>query len=208
MPLRRGAAMIAGVCLGLVLVCGLPDPAAAHRQTPDPDSAGIEFLGLTHGQMQVIAEYRARIIRLAARPARTDETFRRLLNFANLQYATCLWGLMPRGIADEASPFNECSHAYLSATQAVLIHMRRLSTGRDDAVEQLISRIDAEMARTGAAFVLCGFSNDSFTTSSLIIPRWQAVLFHGPSLLGLAFLLLAPLLVVMIIRQTFPAQPQ
>ena len=60
---------------------------------------------------------------LASRAVDTSEPFRRVLNYAEIQYSYCLWGRMPGSVTDEESPFNECAHAYLAATKAVLLAM-------------------------------------------------------------------------------------
>ena len=162
--------------------------AQAHGQKSDPNRSGLQIPALTHGQMAVVADYSGEILDLAAKQNRTDETFRRLLNFANLQYASCLWGLMPGSIGDETSPFNECSHAYLSAMQATLTHLREMSADKP-AVEALISRIDADMVRNRASFVMCQFSGEPFNTGLLVIPDWRDIPSHLPSLIavGIAF---------------------
>ncbi|MER9645408.1 hypothetical protein [Mesorhizobium sp. M0199] len=173
-------------CLSLLSM--MAGSAQAHGQKSDLNSSGLQIPALTHGQMAVIADYRSEILDLAAKQNRTDETFRRLSNFANLQYAACLWGLMPGSIGDETSPFNECSHAYLSAMQAALTHLREMSADKP-AVEALISRIDADMVRNRASFVMCQFSGETFNTASLVIPDWRDIPFHLPSLIavGIAF---------------------
>ena len=184
------------LCLLLLSIAG---PAEAHRQKAALNNSGLPIPALTHGQMAVIADYRGEIFDLAARQIWTDDQFRRLLNFANLQYVACLWGLMPGSVGDETSPFNECSHAYLSATQAVLVHMRGMSADKP-AAEALISRIDADMVRNQASFVMCQFSGETFNTASLVIPNWGNILWHLPSLIaaGIIFLIaMASLLAVL-----------
>ena len=186
LPHLRAAAL--SCLLAVLLPAGL---AEAHRSAANADDSGIAIPPLTHGQMSVIAAYRPEILALAARQARTDETFRRLLNFGAIQYAYCLWGLVPGSLDDEASPFNECSHAYLSAAQALLVHIRAMNdTGsplKADA-EALISRIDADMVRNGASFVLCQFSDEDFNTASVVRPDLTAVPGHAPSALAFAAL--------------------
>ena len=172
--------------LAILLAAGM---AEAHRSAANADESGIPIPALTHGQMAGIAAYRGEILDLAARQARTDETFRRLLTFGNIQYAYCLWGLVPGSLRDEASPFNECSHAYLSATQALLVHMRAVNAEGSPLrldIEALVSRIDADMVRNGASFVLCQFSGQNFNTASMVRPDWIAVPFHLPSLSAFA----------------------
>jgi hypothetical protein len=160
----------------------------AHGQKSDLNGSGLQIPALTHGQMAVIADYRGEILDLAAGQNRTDEPFRKLLNFANLQYGACLWGLMPGSTGDETSPFNECSHAYLSAMHAALMHLRRMSADKP-AVEALISRIDMDMVRNRASFVMCQFSGETFNTATLVIPNWRKIPSHPPSMvaMGIAF---------------------
>lgn len=183
--LLRAAAFL---FLGMVTAC----PALAHRAGgPAGPTSGIAVPGLSHGQMAVIAVYRGEILALAERQARTDPTFRRLLDFGNIQYTYCLWGLVPGSLRDEDSPFNECSHAYLSAAHALLTHMRDLSSDRPP-VDDLVSRIDADMVLGGTSFVQCQYSGETFNTADVIRPQWRAVPSHAPSLLafstvGIAF---------------------
>lgn len=73
-----------------------------------------------------MSDYRSGIIDLASRAVDTNEPFRRMLNYAEIQYSYCLWGRMPGSVTDEESPFNECAHAYLAATKAVLLSMREM----------------------------------------------------------------------------------
>ena len=164
--------------MSLVLASAVAD-AHSSRSTPPPP--GIQIPSLTHGQMAVIARYRGAIVDLAQQQTVTDPTFRRLYNHGNLQYTYCLWGLMPGSLGDEASPFNECSHAYLAAAKALLTYMATMPSAERDA-KALISDIDAEMVRTGASWILCQYSGETFSTGEVIEPRWQDMFFHLPSL--------------------------
>ncbi len=155
---------------------------------PGPAS-GIPIPSLTHGQMAVVALYRGEIEHLADRQMPTDATFRRLLNYARIQQTYCLWGLAPGSLSDETSPFNECSHAYLAAFRAVLQHMREMPGGKG-AVDELISRMDADMVRRQASFVLCGFSGEPFNTANVLMPDFRGVLSHPPTLASFGTLLL------------------
>ena len=168
------------------LMAGLPSGKLdAHSLRPAlPPPPGVEIPSLDHGQMAVIARHRAAILALAEKQPQTDPTFRRLLNHANLQYAYCLWGLMPGSILDEQSPFNGCSHAYLAAAKALLIHMKTMAAAQQPA-EALISAIDAELVQSGSSWVLCQYSADTFSTRAIVEPRWRDLVFHGPSLLAL-----------------------
>jgi hypothetical protein len=170
-------------CLGLA--CMAASEASAHRRSTDSDAHGIPIAALSHGQMAVISDYRSEILDLAARESRTDETFRRLLNFGSIQHTYCLWGLVPGSLKDETSPFNECSHAYLSAARELLAHMRQTSANKQ-AVEDLISLIDADMVRSQASFVECQYSSESFNTAGLVYPAWGDVPSHLPSLAAFA----------------------
>lgn len=164
-----------------------PLPAQAHHRSADAAAAaqGLAIPSLTHGQMAVIADHAAAILDLAGRTTQTDPVFRRLRNFAALQRTYCLWSLVPGSLADEDSPFNECTHAYLATLRALLVHMQQMS-GAEAAVHALVGKIELEMLREQASLALCRYSGEDFSTAELIIPRWSAVPFHLPSLLTLA----------------------
>jgi hypothetical protein len=178
------------VCAALALAATGPASAHSSRRSAADDS-GIAINALTHGQMAVISDYRSQILALAARQPNTDRTFRRLRNYGAIQFTYCLWGLVPGSVRDEHSPFNECSHAYLSAAHALLLYMQDMPTG-DLALraelEALLSRIDAEMVRRGASLVLCQFSGGEYNTASLIRPDWRQIPSHLPSLLSFGVL--------------------
>ena len=203
MPRRSG--ILAGTAVFLLLAVS-SIPASAHNRRGSENTSGIPIPSLTHGQMAVIADYRGEILDLAARQSRTDETFRRLLNFGTIQHTYCLWGLVPGSLRDEDSPFNECSHAYLSAAQALLVHMRDIAPDKAPA-DALISRIDAAMVRNRASFVLCQFSAEPFNTAAVIYPEWRQVPFHPASILaftGLALTLTTGTLALTSNRRTRP----
>jgi hypothetical protein len=165
------------------VLCGAP--AWAHRTSSGP-TTGISIPSLTHGQMAVIAQYRGAILALADRQlAQSDETFFRLRNYVDLQYLYCAWGLVPGSVTDEASPFNECSHAYLSGTRALLLHMQTMP-GDQSRVHALIDRIERDMLANNASLVLCQYSNEAFNTADHISPHWRDVPFHGPSAMTFA----------------------
>lgn len=146
---------------------------------------------LAHGQMEVYARHWNEIMRLAARNVSADESFRRIENYARIERAACFWGWMPRAIADEDSPFNECSHAYLSAGKVLLDEMRKQAPPGSD-VSRLGEIIDWELMAAGV-LVLCRFSGSSFNTADHIGPQWGEVVNHAPTLavlVGSAFLIL------------------
>jgi len=140
--------------------------------------------------MAVIAPYYGRIVALAENASDTDETFRRLLNFAQIQRAYCLWGMMPGSVSDEESPFNECSHAYLAAAKAVLLHMRTMKN-ETAPVGNLVSEIDATLVRNNLSLILCKFSGESFNTADMIRPKLTDIILHARSLLAILSALLA-----------------
>jgi hypothetical protein len=176
----RRAASARRWLVAILLVVATVGPTAAHHVATG-SADGIPIPSLTHGQMTAIADHRAAILDLADREPRQDETFFRLHNFINIQYAACLWGLVPGSLADEGSPFNECSHAYLSATQTLLLHMRDMPGDRT-RVRALLDRISLEMLTNNASLVVCRYSGEPFNTADVISPRWTDIPFHAPSL--------------------------
>ncbi|ENN84473.1 hypothetical protein RHSP_72005 [Rhizobium freirei PRF 81] len=192
-PIGRGkrrsgrGALLAAICLVLSV---WPTVLAAHGGSSSGSHAGIPIPSLTHGEMTLIAPYYGRIIAAAEDVSNTDETFRRLLNFAQIQRAYCLWGIMPGSVSDEESPFNECSHAYLAAAKAVLLQMRTMD-GDKTSVGDLVSDIDAVLARNNLSLVLCKFSGESFNTADLVRPRLAGIVAHGKSLMAVLSALMA-----------------
>ena len=162
--------------------CALSGSAFAHREaTSGPAPAdSIVIPSLSHGQMAVIANHRAAILDLAARQYPTDPTMRRLEGFINLQFFACLWGLVPGSVEDEDSPFNGCSHAYLAATRALLLHLETMPGDRT-AVRALIAEIERDMLANNASLNLCRYSDQPFNTAERIAPRWREIPFHPPS---------------------------
>ena len=188
----RTAALSAWIAV-VVMVGALPLPAWAHREATGRQAPtdSIAIPNLSHGQMAVIAENRAAILDLAARQMPTDPTMRRLEAFINLQFFDCMWGLVPGSVEDESSPFNECSHAYLAATRALLLHLQTMPGDRT-AVRALIAKVEREMLDNNASLVLCRYSDEPFNTAERIAPHWGEIPYHLPSLATFAgFILLA-----------------
>ncbi|MGO7420398.1 hypothetical protein ACCT09_10495, partial [Rhizobium ruizarguesonis] len=98
--------------------CVVAGSVFAHSRSDGGSHAGLDIPEISHGEMAVMSDYRSGIIDLASRAVDTNESFRRMLNYAEIQYSYCLWGRMPGSVTDEESPFNECAHAYLAATKA------------------------------------------------------------------------------------------
>lgn len=180
---RTSTALSIGAVFVFVIMVFNCATALGHGASSGRQAPGVQIPSLTHGQMAAIARYRTDILALASAQTETDLTFRRLVNYGNIQYTYCLWGIVPGSTTDEQSPFNECSHAYLSAAKATLEYMKTMP-GSKQAAEKLISKIDADMVLSGASWVLCQFSGQQFSTGKVNEPQWQGVLFHWPSLLA------------------------
>jgi hypothetical protein len=187
MVIRLLAALVA------VLAVLVTSPGEAHRlaasgrQPPD----GIAIPSLTHGQMAVIADNLSAIRALASAQIGSDMTTWRLKDYLSLQSFACFWGLVPGSITDEASPFNECSHAYLAAARALLLHLRATPRADREAIDALISKIEAEMLVNGASLTLCRFSDEPFNTNEIVFPRWSEAPTHPPTLAFAAVVLAA-----------------
>jgi hypothetical protein len=158
--------------------------AWAHGNYVPTNTSGTPMPSLSHGEMAIVARYRSRILAIAGQVDQTDRTFRSLQNFGAIQYSYCLWGTAPEAISDENSPFNECAHAYLAAAKALLFHMRDMPDVAERA-NALISEIDADVVRTGAAFIGCQYSGESFNTAEFIRPHWENLPRHRPTLYAL-----------------------
>lgn len=159
--------------------------ALAHRTDRPRDMKGIPITSISHGEMAIVDRHVGEIFALAGAVRGADQTFLTLLRYGQLQYADCLWGLVPASISDETSPFNECSHAYLAAAKEVLIKMRNMPAVQAKANE-IVSRISYEAALKGAAFIGCIYSGEGFNTADRVTPHWHDVPFHAPTLLALA----------------------
>ncbi len=191
---RQRAGRLPWICLWIAVVIlfdALPIPASAHREATggQAPAESISIPNLSHGQMAVIADNRAAILDLAARQIPTDPTMRRLEAFINLQFFDCMWGMIPGSVEDESSPFNECSHAYLAATRALLLHLQTMPGDRAP-VRALIAKIEREMLDNSASLIMCRYSDEPFNTAERITPRWRDIPFHLPSLMTFAGLAL------------------
>lgn len=164
----------------------------AHHQVPHQGtSVGVAIPAITHGEMPVVAKYRAEILDLAARQPRTDPTLRRLLGFVSLQRFACFWGVVPGSLSDETSPFNECSHAFVAGTRELLAHMVAMP-GDQSSARALQARIETELASDPAFSVLCSNSREAFDSGIIIGPDWQLAPAHPPTVLTfLALVVLA-----------------
>lgn len=168
------------LAIAILLTC-LALPAAAHHRRAGPEAAGLPVPNLTHGEMAVVARYAGEILDLANSPIRTDPTFWRIKNFVELQRTFCLWLMVPGSIGDEASPFNECAHAYLAGLRTLLAHMQNLA-GAKDAAQALTRTMEIEMIHNGALLQLCQYSEEGFRTGEIVKPDWRAVPFHAASI--------------------------
>jgi hypothetical protein len=172
--------------MAVIAMLGLCAPAFAHHATPrDGALVGVAIPAIAHGEMPVVDGYRSEILDLAARQPRTDPTLRRLEGFISLQRFACFWGLVPGSLADEASPFNECSHAYVAGLQALLAHMAAMPGDQSEA-KALQARIAAEIASDPVFAVLCSNSGETFDSGIVIGPDWGLAPAHGPTVLTFA----------------------
>jgi hypothetical protein len=170
------------ICFGFALLTA--SNAFAHSYSGEGSNAGLPVPEITHGEMAVIADYRGRIMDLAASAVDTNERFRRVLNYAEIQYSYCLWGRMPGSVTDEESPFNECAHAYLAATKAVLFSLRDMPQ-EAVAAGEIASAVDVDMVRRGLSLVTCRFSGEGFNTADIVRPRWSEIPLHPASMVSL-----------------------
>ena len=193
---KNGSRCLYGSLLSLAFafLLAASAPALAHHQGSAQAALaeGLSIPSLSHGQMAVIADNRGAILDLAARQTPTDPVMRRLESFINLQYFACLWGIVPGSLDDENSPFNECTHAYLAAARALLMHLQEM-TGDRAAVRALVAKIELEMLSNGASLVLCRYSDEPFNTAEVIAPHWSDIPSHPPSMMTFAALALAML---------------
>lgn len=162
--------------VGLIFVATFPAEAHHPRKSTDKTS-GISIPNLTHGQLHVLTRYQSAIMSLANRQVRPSLEARTLQNFVNLQLAYCLWGLVPGSISDEASPFNECSHAYLAATKLLLERLQRADDTRAKA-DALADQINLAMLEDATALEICSNSFEPFNTAQIIMPMWADMTFN------------------------------
>jgi hypothetical protein len=183
---KRGIGVRGRLTATLLFVAAASPVWAHHRDTDySPRTEGISIPNLLHGQMGVIAANRAAILELATRQMPTDPSLRRLQTFINLQFFACMWGIVPGSLDDENSPFNECTHAYLATTRALLAHLQAMP-GDHQAVTALAAKIEHEMLSRGASLSICHYSNEPFNTAEIIGPHWTAIPRHLPSLIALS----------------------
>jgi hypothetical protein len=178
----------------LLLVFLHATDVSAHGRSSTGPVSGIPIPNLSHGEMAVLTTYRSDIMGAADKVKHTDPSFRRLQNYAAIQYSYCFWGAAPGTVTDEKSPFNECAHAYLAAAKALLLHMRSMPNAAP-AIAELVSEIDVEMIRTGAAFIGCQYSSGAFNTAGLVTPHWENLTVHTPTMAatgGILAILLSP----------------
>lgn len=164
------------VLLGSIFASSISAEAHGARRSTDKTS-GISIPNLTHGQLHIVSRYQSAILRLADLQVRPSLEARTLQNFVNLQFAYCLWGLIPGSISDEASPFNECSHAHLAATKALLALLQQNEDTRARA-DALSDKINFAMLDDPIALEICGNSFEPFNTAQIVMPAWSDVSFN------------------------------
>lgn len=167
-----GRAMAAGL-LGIMVIVA-PGVVRAHGVAASSgDAVGLEIPAITHSDMEFVSRHHSAIIALAEQQTETDERLRRLLNYSQIQYAYCLWGLVPGSISNEDSAFNPCSHAYLAATWALLQHLETKPAAQASAA-MIRQSIEADRA-ANPLLVMCQNSAETFHTGSFIVPVKPAV---------------------------------
>lgn len=137
--------------------------------------------------MAILSTYRTRILALGTLGSYDDRDLHKLMLFAKAQHARCLWNLVPGTLSDEASPFNECGHADLAGTKAVLLRAREVPRLAARA-GVLISEIEHEMILSGATLIGCAYSNSSFNTAEIVGPHWRSLPEHWPTFVSLSSL--------------------
>jgi hypothetical protein len=184
MKIGKTIPLLSAAFAAAAVFCVAAGSALAHSRSDGGSHAGLDIPEISHGEMAVMSDYRSGIVDLASRAVDTNEPFRRVLNYAEIQYSYCLWGRMPGSVTDEESPFNECAHAYLAATKAVLLSMREMPR-EAAAAGEIISAVDADMVRRGLALISCRFSDEAFNTADIVKPRWSEIPFHAASMASL-----------------------
>ena len=169
-------------CLIAATMLATCTSALAHHQPHEGPNVGVAIPAITHGEMLVVARYRANILDLAGRTPRTDLILRRLAGFVSLQHFACAWGLIPGSLTDEASPFNECSHADIAGARALLLHIVAMPGNQSEA-KALQARIDTELASDPAASQLCSNSSETFDSGIIIWPDWKLAPSNLPTVL-------------------------
>lgn len=177
--------------LGIVaVVCLLAGDAMAHGDRAPQDTSGLSIPFVTHGEMAILASYRTRILALGSLGSYDDRDLHKLMVFAKAQHARCLWTLVPGTLSDEASPFNECGHADLAGTKAVLLRAQEVPRLAARA-SVLISEIEQKMIMSGATLIGCAYSDSSFNTAEIVGPHWRSVPEHWPSFVSLSSITVA-----------------
>ena len=186
---RLFAALVAALCI----LAGSPSQAHRISSHSGPPPEGVSIPSLTHGQMTVIRDNLPAIKALASARLGFDLTTWRLEDYLYLQSFACLWGIVPRSITDEDSPFNECSHAYLAAGRALLLQLSKEPGADHKSIDAPISKIEVEMLADGASMNLCRYSDEPFNTNEIIWPHWGMAPFHAPTVaaFGAVFALIA-----------------
>jgi hypothetical protein len=177
-----GAKAISGAISFVALALALT-PVNAHSLRNGTEAAtGISIPNLTHGQLHVLAQYKSAVGALADRQSRPSLEVRTLHNYVNLQFAYCLWGLVPNSISNEDSPFNACSHAYLAASKALLDRLRQ-SEEAGTRAHALAQEIEFAMVQNATASEICANGIEPFNTAQIIMPEWRGISFNPLGLL-------------------------
>ncbi len=189
---RSGGGTLINLAVLLSLVAALfSAPAAAHSSRAPQNTSGLPIVNLSHDQLRVMDRYQRSIVALAAREISPDVATRTLYNFVNLQFAYCLWGLIPGALTSEDSPFNGCSHAYLAGSKALLEQLQRSSSDPAEA-NQLAARIQSDMQREETGALICRNGVHTLNTAEIVFPEWSGIAFN-PLLTLLGFIVFGTL---------------
>lgn len=161
-------------------------PAGAHSSRKPLNTSGLPIANLSHDQLRVMDRYKDSIVALAASQISPDVATRTLHNFVNLQFAYCLWGLVPGALTHEDSAFNGCSHAYLAGSKALLDQLQRSSSDPAEA-NQLAARIQSDMQREETGALICRNGVEPLNTADIVFPEWSGIAIN-PLLTLLAFI--------------------
>jgi len=175
-------------------------PAGAHSSRQPLITSGLPIANLSHDQLRVMDRYKDSIVALAAREISPDVATRTLYNFVNLQFAYCLWGLVPGALANEDSPFNGCSHAYLAGSKALLDQLQRSSSDPAKA-NQLAARIQSDMQGQETGALICRNGVSTLNTAEIVFPEWSGTAFN-PLLTLLAFIVFGTLAGLLLLNRS------
>ena len=94
-----------GLVAAVSMLIALAPVRAHHQRQHEGANIGVAIPAITHGEMAVVANYRADILDLAARQPRTDPTLRRLIGFVRPATLRLFLGARSRQSLGRDEPF-------------------------------------------------------------------------------------------------------